>query len=81
MIGLNYPKEFWLKVTNSVLGTLLLLLVALVMAGFVLDMIRRSRKRIKNSATTGSGPVQAGSTLPDGGEKLEGEDSCGAGKE
>ncbi len=75
MLALNYPKEFWLRVTNSVLGSLLVLLVVLVAVGLILDTIRRSRKRIKPTSATPSNNTDAGTTLADGGEKLDLQDS------
>ncbi len=75
MLALSYPKEFWLRVTNSVLGSLLVLLVVLVAVGLILDVIRRARKRIKPTPTTPSGDAKVGTTLADGGEKLDLQDS------
>jgi hypothetical protein len=45
MLALWYPKEFWLSLTNSVLGTILLILLALVIIGLVLDSYRKLRMR------------------------------------
>ncbi|HYK88297.1 MAG TPA: hypothetical protein VE398_05985 [Acidobacteriota bacterium] len=75
MIGLSYPKEFWLRLTNSALGIFLLVIVALVAVGLVLDAVRRAKKRLRDVSTMPSDTSCAGITLQDGGEKIVRENS------
>jgi predicted transporter len=45
LLALGYPKEFWLRLTNSVMGIVLLILLALVIIGLAIDVIRKWGKR------------------------------------
>ncbi len=76
MLALGYPKEFWLRVTNSVLASVLLLLLALVALALIMDVIRRLRQRShhESDAVTLRNTVDVGTTLPDGGENLNASD-------
>ncbi len=76
MLTWNYPREFWLRVTNSVLGTILLLLLAVVVFGFVLDVIRRLRKGRGQDSSDAipSNIADVGTTLTDGGRRLDQDD-------
>jgi hypothetical protein len=75
MRGYGLSKEFWLNLTNSVLGSLILVFLVLVAIGLILDAVRRLRKRLSPNDTreTPSDLARIGITLVDGGETLREE--------
>jgi hypothetical protein len=68
---LGPAKEFWLNVTNSVLGSAILIFLVLVAIGLILDVIRRFRKSSNNNHGAPLETTEVRPTLPDGGEKFD----------
>ena len=68
---LAQAKEFWLNVTNSVLGSAILIFLALAAIGLILDVIRRFRKSSDNNHDAPLETTEVKPTLADGGEKFD----------
>ncbi len=72
-LGLTSSKEFWLNVSNSVLGSAVLVLLVLLIFSLIMDVMKRKRQLPARRADHGttSDISEVGVTLPDGGEKIE----------
>ena len=72
-LGLASSREFWLNVSNSVLGIAVLVLLFFLVISLIVDVIKRKRRLPARRVTDGTtcDIASVGVTLSDGGEERE----------